>query len=434
MAEYMNTELISQFTEDSYATVDQICECPSCGIQIRAGKPCLYVATINPGQVGRHVCAACYARYENKRVTSRRPKPTASSYHTIPDPRIIRQSVNAAQRKSSVNPPPVVAVSDWTNASMGPPPMSHRPHCASGPNIDPPPMSHHLHRTSGPNVAIPTSSWQGSAVSAAPLRLTGPIGYLSHHGMYATEHQRWNICEGKKDIDAPDLMRLALDTVLPKLCAFGDSFAWHDEEFTVRDSAWVDLSTHPPFELYFLLQFMQPVQGAESQWQEFELWQEEYQVANWLSQLSTNVVSPVPQVLATTSSFSTTPQLSANVISSVPQMSTTAISSTSGTMSPPQKSSIPPALQLCSPNHDQLKQVLKIGGGADLNVKQVGKLQNKNIHFYSIPTRSLSDLLEYTEYHSFSVNTVDSSVGHLTIDTSADGIIGIGGFKTAHKG
>ncbi|KAG1744423.1 hypothetical protein EDB19DRAFT_1827030 [Suillus lakei] len=345
------------FTKDSYATVDQICECPSCGIQIRAGKPCLYIATINPGQ-----------------SDVKETKSTASSYHTIPDPHIIQQSVNAAQRKSSVNPPPMVAVSDWTNASMGPPPMSH-----------------HLHHTSGPNVAIPTS-WQGLAVLAAPSRLTGPIGYLSHHGMYATEHQRWakatystpiaiadtisleisaiheagshnkkiiaNICKGEKDIDAridaPDLMRLALDTVLPKLCAFGDTFAWHDEEFTVQDSTWVDLSTHPPFELYFLLQFMQPVQGAgkapifkmkqftllmvvpESQWQEFELWQEESQAA-----------------LATTSSFSTTPQLSVNVISSVPQMSTT---------------------------------VLKIGGGADLNVKQVGKLQNENIHFYSIPT------------------------------------------------
>jgi len=42
--------------------------------------------------------------------------------------------------------------------------------------------------------------------------------------------------------------------------------------------------------------------------------------------------------------------------------------------------------------------------------------------------------LKYTEYHSFSVNTANSSVGHLTIDTSSDGIIGIGGFKTANKG
>jgi hypothetical protein len=76
MAEHTNTELISQFTEDAYATVDRICERPSCSIQIRAGEPCLYVATINPGQVGRHVCATCYARYENKRATSRRPKLT----------------------------------------------------------------------------------------------------------------------------------------------------------------------------------------------------------------------------------------------------------------------------------------------------------------------------------------------------------------------
>lgn len=61
----------------------------------------------------------------------------------------------------------------------------------------------------------------------------------------------------------------------------------------MRDSAWVDLSTHPPFKPYFLLQCMQPARGAgkaptfktkqfallvvvpESQWQEFELWQEE---------------------------------------------------------------------------------------------------------------------------------------------------------------
>ncbi|KAG1766766.1 hypothetical protein EDD22DRAFT_950345 [Suillus occidentalis] len=424
MAKHMNTELVSQFTEDAYATVDQICEHPSCGIQIRAGEPCLCVATINPGQV-------------------------ASSYHTIPDPHIIWQSVNAAQRKSSVNPPPVVAVSNWTNASMGLPPMSCHLCCTSSPNPDPPPMSHRLHCTSGPNVAIPTS-WQGSAASAAPSR---PIGYSSHHGMYAAEHQRWakatystpiaitdtisleisamheasghkkktiiaNICEGKKDIDAsidaPDLIRLALDMVLPKLHAFGDTFAWRDEEFTVQDSAWVDLSTHPPFKPYFLLQCMQPAQEAgkaltfktkqfallvvipESQWQEFELWQEESKAqANQLSQLSTNVVSPVPQALATASSFSTTPWLGANIISSVPQMSTTAgllvpgasavsattvisikrtheqaISSTSGTMSPPQKLSIPPALQLCSPNCDQLKQALKIGGGTDLNVKQ----------------------------------------------------------------
>jgi hypothetical protein len=71
---------------------------------------------------------------------------------------------------ATVNPPPVVAVS-YTPASMGPPPI--------------PP-----HRTAltGPDVAIPTS-WQGS--TTIPSRITGPIGYSSHHAMYSTERQRW---------------------------------------------------------------------------------------------------------------------------------------------------------------------------------------------------------------------------------------------------
>jgi hypothetical protein len=74
MAEHPNSyELVSQFTEDAFAAADRICERPSCRSIIKAGEPCLYVATIEPGQPGRKVCAACYARYEMKAATSRRP-------------------------------------------------------------------------------------------------------------------------------------------------------------------------------------------------------------------------------------------------------------------------------------------------------------------------------------------------------------------------
>jgi hypothetical protein len=65
---------------------------------------------------------------------------------------------------------------------------------------------------------------------------------------------------------------------------------------------------------------------------------------------------------------------------------------------------------------------------------QVSKFQTENIHFYSIPTRQLNDLLKNTRYHSFSINNADSSVGYVTVDTSPEGRIGIGGFKTAHAG
>ncbi|KAG1748349.1 uncharacterized protein EDB91DRAFT_1245055 [Suillus paluster] len=239
--------IVCQFTEDAFAAEDQICKCPSCRAQINKGQPCFYVATIKPSKPGCNVCAACYTRYEKKSVTSKRPTASqypssdAASYHR-PDPQTIRQSVNAAQRKLSINPPPVIAVPDWTNAAMGPPPVPR-------------------HRAiTGPDVAIPTS-WQGSAASPIPSRLTGLIGYSSHHGSYAAERLRWvksayatpssiaetialeilavhkaggggggNICEGKKDIDAhidaPGLINLALETVGPKLQAFGGLFSW----------------------------------------------------------------------------------------------------------------------------------------------------------------------------------------------------------------
>lgn len=61
-------------------------------------------------------------------------------------------------------------------------------------------------------------------------------------------------------------------------------------------------------------------------------------------------------------------------------------------------------------------------------------LQNENIQFHHIPTRAITDLLRNAQYHSFLVDTAESSIGQLTIDTSTEGFIGIGGFKTTHAG
>lgn len=70
-------------------------------------------------------------------------------------------------------------------------------------------MSHRLHRTSGPNVAIPTS-WQGSAASAAPSR---PVGYSSHHGMYAAERQRWAKAAYSTPIAIADTISLEISAI-----------------------------------------------------------------------------------------------------------------------------------------------------------------------------------------------------------------------------
>jgi hypothetical protein len=72
-------ELVSQFTEDAFAQEDRTCERPACGSKILKGEPCHYVATVDPGNPGRHVCASCYARYEKKAATWARPTSVSTS-------------------------------------------------------------------------------------------------------------------------------------------------------------------------------------------------------------------------------------------------------------------------------------------------------------------------------------------------------------------
>ncbi|KAG2134629.1 hypothetical protein BD769DRAFT_1665069 [Suillus cothurnatus] len=471
MAEY---EIISQFTEDAYAKEDHICDRPVCRAKIRKGEPCFYVATIEPGQPGRNVCASCHAHYKKNPATSVRPTHRAeqlclftsargSINDRAPDLCTIQQSVNAAQWKLTVNPPPVVA------------------------------MPHHA---AGPDVMIPTS-WQGSSQPTGPSTLwpgqgssrsAGSIGYSSQHGLYGMERERQakmayatglppaetilieisavhegggrkkhgvpigNICEGKKginaQIDAPGLIKLALVTIVPKLQIFGSEFVWRVNEFIVRDSGWVDLSSHQPLVAYFYnqcqqlsrkgsktmvfksKQFTLMVVVPEAQWIEYENWWEDAEMnaahimdleSEFDTATTTNdgVILPMPMTTETTLS--------------PPQKTTTATTSTNfSTPSPPRKRDVVPAA-LCSPNRDRLKEVLRIGGGTDIDVKQVFGRQNERIHFYLIPSRSMTDLL-LDKNHSFSVETAEWSVGELIIDTSAQGLIGVGGFKTAHTG
>jgi hypothetical protein len=94
-------------------------------------------------------------------------------------------------------------------------------------------------------------------------------------------------------IDAPGLIVIALDTILPKIVAFCSGFNWHDDEFVVWDAQWVDLSKHPAGELYFLSQCLQAgrkdsktmvfktkqfslmVVAPQSRWLEYEDWVEQ---------------------------------------------------------------------------------------------------------------------------------------------------------------
>ncbi|KAG0693447.1 hypothetical protein DFH29DRAFT_1007292 [Suillus ampliporus] len=102
-------ELVSQFTEDTYAKEDRICEQPTCAAKILKGDPCFYIATIDPNKPGCFVCGSCHLRYQKKAATTVRPSsqgigfrmPSTDQYQPprpLPDLHGIRRSVNAAQR------------------------------------------------------------------------------------------------------------------------------------------------------------------------------------------------------------------------------------------------------------------------------------------------------------------------------------------------
>ncbi|KAI5995436.1 hypothetical protein EDD15DRAFT_2195458 [Pisolithus albus] len=263
-------EVSTQFTEDAFAKQDHYCEWPKCGALIHQGEPEFYIATIEPGQL--------------RKTDAARPANTALANHVPPDALRIQKSVNAAQR-GSVNPPHVVAVS-------------------RGPDVAIPSAWHADRRPPLPSrLALPdcrpqTARAGGSAHTSEPTMPPPRLGYTSQHSRYTQEYDRWarwtyasppaetislkilahyeggprrgrsqttafgNICKGKKDIDAlisaHDLVPIALDTIIPKVKRFCPSFPWHFDEFTVRDTDWVDLAEHQSPVPFFYSQCLQP--------------------------------------------------------------------------------------------------------------------------------------------------------------------------------
>ncbi|KAG1760646.1 hypothetical protein EDD22DRAFT_848322 [Suillus occidentalis] len=509
-------ELISQYTEDAFAAEDHVCERPVCRARIAKGDPCFYVGTIDPGKPGRYVCGPCHAHYLTMPATSVRPSAvfTAASSrsasmssaapqlsHTFPDPRTIRQTVNAAQRKSTVNPPPIIAFGQGS--------MTH----STGPDI---------------TVPLPWGQPQNVVHAAHPGRSSG---YSVNHTQYSTERERWaklsyalpptetitldisavhevgarkkghwvaigNIREGKKDvnarIDAPGLMNIAFDTILPKILTFGAGFPWRIEEFVVRDAVWVNLATHKASVPYFISQCMVPSKKGskaptfkskqftlmvvipEAQWNEYEEWVEkaeevatrQVQVQHRVETVE-NVTTPTRptrqvQHRVETVENVTTPtrptrhrQVQVQNLAShqpviVPPMDQPStpestkrshrhnLSTTTTSSSPPHKklAVVPPSEAVfSSPDRTDLKEALRTGGNTtNFDVAQVLGTYTENIQFYAIPTRPLADILKNPGYRSFQLDPTQSMVGQLTVNSSSRSMLGAGGFKTAHPG
>ncbi|KIK90747.1 hypothetical protein PAXRUDRAFT_151261 [Paxillus rubicundulus Ve08.2h10] len=94
----------------------------------------------------------------------------------------------------------------------------------------------------------------------------------------------------------------------------------------------------------------------------------------------------------------------------------------------------PSGPSLCSPDQNNLKETLKLGGAASIDVNSVLKQKVEQVTFYLIPTLPLFELVASPATYVFDMDTDDQYSGLVMLNTSPDVLLGIGSFKTAHEG
>ncbi|KAG0709186.1 hypothetical protein DFH29DRAFT_870203 [Suillus ampliporus] len=351
----------------------------------------------------------------------------------------------------------------------------------------------------GPDIAVPSSWGNTNAGQPGYSwgnTNAGQPGYSVNHVQYGAERECWakqayavppaetislevsavreggnrrkgargipfgNICEGKKDvdarIDAPGLIALALDTIWPKIQAFAGGFPWRQDQFIIRDGGWVDLSNHPPRQPYFYSQcsramtfkpkqFLLYVVVPTAQWEDYETWLDKAEEERFSTHSrSAPSVKEVHSSLhssaaADSSTVSSSEAPSSEVLFEVPSQAPVKRQFlheiTSVPSSPPLKKAAPAKVAFRSPDREQLREVLKSGGTANIDVQQMLTVQHEIIEFFPVPTRPLSVILKDPQLHAaFRMDTELGHSGQLTVQTSTNDMLGTGGFKTAHPG
>ncbi|KAG9308116.1 hypothetical protein JVU11DRAFT_12516 [Chiua virens] len=283
-----------------------------------------------------------------------------------------------------------------------------------------------------------------------------------------------NIVEGKKDVDAhitaPGLVAVACQTLDPHIIAFCPGFSWRVDEFIVCDDSWVDLANHPETCLgYFYQDCLQASNRKNSkglvfksrsftlyvvvpqvQWTEYEQFVAKRDgVTPNTTQISTRKSkgirsctvstagpshrhrspSPLPDIISTQKSKGSHATSTTSSISIKRAHKHTGSSSSVTTKSPPTKK----LLTNKQNNQESLREALKVGGTADLDIAKVLKNSIYSIDFYPISTVPISLILKSANHHAFNVDPKTAAMhpGQLRL-SSGDAFVGAGGFKTAY--
>ncbi|KAF9219063.1 hypothetical protein BS17DRAFT_860642 [Gyrodon lividus] len=102
------SHLVTEFSEDTFAKEDRLCQQPACDVVMHQGDPCFYIAPMDPSKPGRYVCAGCYTHYKHKPATT-------PQVQALPDPQAIHQSVSSAQSSCLKGKARVIASASMDN-------------------------------------------------------------------------------------------------------------------------------------------------------------------------------------------------------------------------------------------------------------------------------------------------------------------------------
>ncbi|KAL4074887.1 hypothetical protein V8B97DRAFT_2022499 [Scleroderma yunnanense] len=405
-------ELITQFTEDTFAKENRVCQWSQCQALIHRGNTCYYVAAYDPTQPSKFVCEACYMWLQTQ-IPS-----------VLPDPQHICQSISATHFKHQSLPP-------------------------IHPQLPP----------DGPSIHIP-SAWQKVPQPANPrpsghvmMLPPGSTGYSAQYMHYRLEiwavfgaggkkknlqaNNISNICEGLKDINALStackLVAIVLETVVPHIKAY----------------KWVNLSQDPNPQLYFYndclyisnqkglkgmvfkpKQFMLFITMPANQWEEFEMFQEKLwsSTPTHTQQISQAELSaftfdhPFSQDIlhlqeGNNVDLDTVMLITTSVTSVKHHHHHTSSTSSGSTPLPPQK------------KHEALQS----RGACEFDVKKVFQQKMIQVDFYPTSVHGFDNLLN--KKATFNIMNMDVAIfsGNGQLDLSASALIGVGAFKTAQS-
>ncbi|KAI6146730.1 hypothetical protein BKA82DRAFT_4015567 [Pisolithus tinctorius] len=427
----LNIELVSQFTDDVTEN-NMICQQSACSAFIPKGAPYFYIFTANPSKSDHYVSRSQPQLYMpmapdgiQGHVASN-PQPVVTAH--LPDPKVIQPPVHSKPPQNVAAVPCVYTLNHVLYGSK---------------------------REQWACLAYCTPPAETIMLDISALYEGGSRRSHLHGTPFSS------ICEGKKDINAhittPELVSIALTTIIPKIHAFycncpyfygeciqpgtcknAKSLVFMSKQFSlyvvIPAMQWKDYENFiETVSMDYATKPHQPVINLPST--QAHLVDSFSSVAEWPISHDVHIAEAKSQSQASSGNQlfvnsekcdnpSPSPTMTNQCTPSKHNYQASISVSSVITISPPRKKVV--HCLVPSPDHNKVIEALACGGTADMDVKKVLKMKLKSIVFYPIPTLPLEDILENSNKHSFQINPHSSHPGQLIFNTSMESLLDTG--------